>query len=396
MALKIKKRKILHVSFALLLMYNVQFYIDTFISFTQFSKKWIGLMRSGDSWSDAKIQSLLAAREATSRRGSIFVHAVSASTIVDHITTPTTGSVVGGTNVSITATAVSQSGATVNGIQYRLDGGNLGAKATVANLMMTIVGNNATAIFPWDTTTTTDGAHSLTIVTYTSQYGAGQILSPAISVTVDNTAPVRTLGSPSGSLAIGTTQTNITLTTNENATCKYATSAGVAYASMTNTFTTTGSTSHSNNITGLVNGGSYSYYVRCQDAIGNADATDYAISFSVLNDTTPPVLSAGSPSGSLAIGTTQTNITLTTNENATCKYATSAGVAYASMTNTFTTTGSTSHSKNITGLVDGGSYVYHVRCQDIYNNPNIVDYDISFSVLSDITPPGAPSSLSVL
>ncbi len=34
-------------------------------------------------------------------------------------------------------------------------------------------------------------------------------------------------------------------------------------------------------------------------------------------------------------------LSLTTNENATCRYATTAGVAYASMTNTFTTTGGT-------------------------------------------------------
>ena len=56
-------------------------------------------------------------------------------------------------------------------------------------------------------------------------------------------------------------------------------------------------------------------------------------------DTTPPVRSNGLPTGTLAAGTTQTTLSLATNENATCRYATTAGVAYASMTNTFTTTG---------------------------------------------------------
>ena len=60
-------------------------------------------------------------------------------------------------------------------------------------------------------------------------------------------------------------------------------------------------------------------------------------------DTTPPVLSNGLPTGPLAPGTTQTNLQVTSNENATCRYATTAGTAFAAMTNTFTTTGATAH-----------------------------------------------------
>ncbi|HHD92288.1 MAG TPA: hypothetical protein ENL06_01520, partial [Candidatus Portnoybacteria bacterium] len=50
-------------------------------------------------------------------------------------------------------------------------------------------------------------------------------------------------------------------------------------------FTTTGGTTHSTTITGLTNGGSYTYYVRCQDTSGNANTTDYPISFSIANPT---------------------------------------------------------------------------------------------------------------
>jgi hypothetical protein len=50
---------------------------------------------------------------------------------------------------------------------------------------------------------------------------------------------------------------------------------------MTNTFTTTGGTSHSRLITGLTNGQTYNYYVRCNDTAGNFNTNDYAISFSV-------------------------------------------------------------------------------------------------------------------
>ncbi len=97
-------------------------------------------------------------------------------------------------------------------------------------------------------------------------------------------------------------------------------------------------------------------------------------------DTTPPVLSNGQPVGTLPAGTTQATLSATTNENATCRWDTTAGVAYASMSGTFGTTGGTTHSTLIAGLVDGQSYGYHVRCQDVVGNTNTVDYSILFAV----------------
>jgi hypothetical protein len=102
-------------------------------------------------------------------------------------------------------------------------------------------------------------------------------------------------------------------------------------------------------------------------------------------DTDPPVRSSGSPSGTLNSGTTSTNITLSTNENATCKYDTDGSESYASMANTFSTTGGQSHSQNISGLSDGNSYTYYVRCTD-GTNANTNDYSISFSI--DSSTPG--------
>jgi len=115
---------------------------------------------------------------------------------------------------------------------------------------------------------------------------------------------------------------------------------------------------------------------------GIADAV-----FSPSPDTIPPVRLNGQPTGNLAAGTKQTTISLTTNEVATCKYSTTAGVNYDSMTSTFSTTGNTSHSQLITGLADGNSYKYYVKCSDSYGNKNTDDYLISFSVSVDITPP---------
>ena len=50
---------------------------------------------------------------------------------------------------------------------------------------------------------------------------------------------------------------------------------------MVNTFSTTGGMAHSTAVSGLANGGNYNYYVRCQDASGNANPDDFAITFSV-------------------------------------------------------------------------------------------------------------------
>lgn len=97
-------------------------------------------------------------------------------------------------------------------------------------------------------------------------------------------------------------------------------------------------------------------------------------------DVLPPLRSNGSPSGVLPAGTTQTTISLTTHENATCRYATVPNTAYADMTNTFTTTGGISHSTLVSGLVDGSAFDGYVRCQDSSSNANPDDYTISFSV----------------
>jgi hypothetical protein len=110
----------------------------------------------------------------------------------------------------------------------------------------------------------------------------------------DTTPPVRSAGSPSGALSAGTTSTTMSLTTNENATCKWSTSAGTAYGSMANTFSTTGGTSHSTTISGLTNGGSYTRYVRCSDAVPNVNTDDYTISWTVSSPATPTKVNVGS------------------------------------------------------------------------------------------------------
>lgn len=134
----------------------------------------------------------------------------------------------------------------------------------------------------------------------------------------DTTPPVLSSGSPSGSQPAGTTSANLTLSTNETATCKYGTTAGVAYSSLPSTFTTTNSTSHSTTVSSLSNGTSYNYYIRCQDTSGNPTTQDFTISFSVASptgDTTAPTVSITAPSAGATVSGTSTGVSATASDN---------------------------------------------------------------------------------
>lgn len=123
----------------------------------------------------------------------------------------------------------------------------------------------------------------------------------------DTTAPSRSAGSPTGSLASSTTSTTLSLSTDEAATCRYSQSAGVAYGSMSTTFGTTGGTTHSTTVSALASGQSYDYYVRCIDTASNANLTDYTISFAVSAASgVPPVVPASTiiSSGSMPVSAT--------------------------------------------------------------------------------------------
>jgi hypothetical protein len=113
---------------------------------------------------------------------------------------------------------------------------------------------------------------------------------------------------------------------------------------------------------------------------GSVTQEDFLFMGEMTQDVIPPVRSNGIPTGTLSSGTTQTIISLTTNEAATCRYSMTANTMYSSMANTFVAIGGTAHSRTITGLTDGNSYNYYVKCIDSSNNTNINDYVINFVV----------------
>lgn len=113
-------------------------------------------------------------------------------------------------------------------------------------------------------------------------------------------------------------------------------------------------------------------------------------------DNTAPVLSNASPTGSLVSGTTSATISLQSNENANCKFSTTANVNFSAMSNVFTNTGGTTHSAIINGLFDGESKQYYARCTDPSGNTTTVDYVIAFLIAlpADTVAPSMPLNLS--
>jgi hypothetical protein len=137
--------------------------------------------------------------------------------------------------------------------------------------------------------------------------------------------------------------------------------------------------------------GTHTIYFRSTDSNVNITAYGSYPNLSVTIDTSPPVRSSGSPSSTLNTGTTSTVLTLMTDETATCRYSTTAGTDYLSMTNEFTVASGTGHSATVSGLQDGTTYNYYVRCQDSNSNANSDDYSISFSVASNSSGSGGGS-----
>ncbi len=102
-------------------------------------------------------------------------------------------------------------------------------------------------------------------------------------------------------------------------------------------------------------------------------------------DTTAPVISDSTPA-SLPQGTATTTLSISTDENAVCRYSTRAQVPYSLMTNTFSVTGGTTHTQAISSLLDGVTYTYYVRCADTLENNTLSDHAVSFSVNAEPNP----------
>ena len=117
---------------------------------------------------------------------------------------------------------------------------------------------------------------------------------------------------------------------------------------------------------------------------GSTDGNVATVSVTVIPDTVPPIRSGGSPSGTLPSGTTETTLSLSTDEKATCRYDSSPATSYGLMPNTFANTSSTAHSTLVSGLSGGSAFEFFVKCQDPAGNANTDDYGISFDIATGL------------
>ncbi len=123
-------------------------------------------------------------------------------------------------------------------------------------------------------------------------------------VTLDTLAPEITINSPVNASSIeiiDATSTTLTITTNEEATCRYYTNSTFDYVNGTD-FTSTGGTVHTQSYGGLSDGQSYSLYYKCNDTTGNANNASKHHYFIVELTTSPPPATSSSSSSSSSGG----------------------------------------------------------------------------------------------
>jgi hypothetical protein len=137
--------------------------------------------------------------------------------------------------------------------------------------------------------------------------------------------------------------------------------------------------------------GAYRVSIRTTDGVSVLDrgtamiALIAPVGLHLFAETLPPGRSDGLPSGTIAAGNPEIEITLRTDELATCRYATTTGVAYTAMTGTFSSATSLFHYVNIFDHQDDTTYSYYIRCEDFYGIFNTDDYEITFTLEEEAT-----------
>ncbi len=133
------------------------------------------------------------------------------------------------------------------------------------------------------------------------------VVSPVtLTAIVNDNAPQILNALPTGILPAGSNVIELSFQTNVTATCRYATSSGVAYGSMTHTFSSVGGQLFYSVVSGHVDNTTYSYFIRCRDTAGATAQTDYELTFALgvtptntsSDGNTPNIITAGPPSGS--------------------------------------------------------------------------------------------------
>jgi len=210
------------------------------------------------------------------------------------------------------------------------------------------------------------------------------VCDTVVPSTVDATPPTVSSPLPSGALAADTTSTTISVVTSEPAVCKYATSAGVSYASMPNSMPALLSNiQHSAVITGLTNNTTYNYYVKCQDTVGNTTPADTNITFSVnaaATDVIAPTVPTNVLGDVLNVNQIRLSFTPSTDAVGVAGYEVFACVTLFCGSSELVAIGGGSPI-HVNGLIPNTSYTFTIRAFDAVRN-----YSVFSSALVLVTP----------
>ena len=217
--------------------------------------------------------------------------------LVVNVTSPASGSTVSGT-VPVTASVTIVGALTVAGVQFKLDGNNLGAEDTSAPYSVS-----------WNTTTAGNGSHTLTAVARDGLLGTLWTSNP-VTVTVSNDTTAPSVPTGLTAAAVSSSQINLSWTASSD---NVGVSGYRVYRGGTQ-IATTSMTSYAN--TGLSPSTTYSYTVAAYDAAGNLSAQSSSASATTQAppDTTPPTVSITSPVSGATVGGT-TSVTANASDN---------------------------------------------------------------------------------
>ncbi|HET9362100.1 MAG TPA: Ig-like domain-containing protein, partial [Vicinamibacterales bacterium] len=214
------------------------------------------------------------------------------------MTAPASGASVAG-SVNVSAAATDNVG--VTSVQFQLDGANVGAADTTAPYSTS-----------WNTTTTTNGSHTLTAV---ARDAAGNsTTSVPVTVTVSNpvsdtTPPTVSMTAPAGGSTVSGS-VNVTATASDNVGVSSVQfqldGANLGAADTTAPYATSWNTTAASN-------GSHTLRAVARDAAGNS-TTSASVTVTVSNDTTPPTVSMTAPAAGATVSGT-VNVSANASDN---------------------------------------------------------------------------------
>lgn len=183
------------------------------------------------------------------------------------------------------------------------------------------------------------------------------------TVPKDTAAPVISSLFPTGDIKDATT--TISCITDEKATCKYDTT-DASFDSMANTFDADSTGKSFSKSINLNKAGSYTFYVRCKDALGNKSSASSQIGFNyVIPVVEGPKISNLQPAGG-TIYQKNVALILQTDKPSDCRYSTD-DVDYDEMEEKFSTSDGLLQQATMT-LDKFGQYTFYVRCADKQGN----------------------------